>query len=558
MPSTNQRPVAPRLPKAPARPNSAFPKLPPSGCAKVGAQKRPSMESAIVDEGPHFLKGINFDNCQDLLSIPSPPSPSSRRRRRSMFILPPMNRSASHALKDLSNTPEASVMKKAGEKSSSKNKKQRRSLCHVPSPQIDTATESTKNRPSESPMKQLQLDLESSNHNDIRRQKKRSKRRQSILLPSDAGIDNGKINTTANLCPTPEAMLNFEEAKSTPATESSFAGVQQLVRQFCSLPKGSQECFDYAQMILETTGYPLSLDRSTGKESSDPEIWHSRRRDILTKLGPPVEEMEARKLARAREAELSTSCQVEKRSGKYNYRDKTGNKVSMDEYKTLYLRMVEENKQRKHQEFTIVQQNLMSSSSANGGTRLQTQLIAENASLCNEGNRRETLDHSGGKLGVLITDEKPTARCTVKVHGEESTVEKPRASHSDEVDNALDAMVVYGKSDVTEPLSGCTRNAADFTYRAGNAASQLECKRGSNEAGNTASGQSNVPRLNLVDSDATEASTDPEMAEAEQKLWRAIDDALETYSNDVLAIQARRRVAGGTDDNVANSWESSA
>jgi hypothetical protein len=39
-----------------------------------------------------------------------------------------------------------------------------------------------------------------------------------------------------------------------------------------------------------------------------------------------------------------------------------------------------------------------------------------------------------------------------------------------------------------------------------------------------------------------EESSDPEFAQAEQKLWGAIDHALEEYSRDILAIQTARRM----------------
>ena len=39
-----------------------------------------------------------------------------------------------------------------------------------------------------------------------------------------------------------------------------------------------------------------------------------------------------------------------------------------------------------------------------------------------------------------------------------------------------------------------------------------------------------------------DASSDPEIAVAEEKLWKAFDAALAEYSAEILAIQARRRL----------------
>ncbi len=48
-----------------------------------------------------------------------------------------------------------------------------------------------------------------------------------------------------------------------------------------------------------------------------------------------------------------------------------------------------------------------------------------------------------------------------------------------------------------------------------------------------------------------EESSDPEFAQAEQKLWSAIDDALEEYSRDILAIQTTRRMGISSKDSTS-------
>ena len=50
-----------------------------------------------------------------------------------------------------------------------------------------------------------------------------------------------------------------------------------------------------------------------------------------------------------------------------------------------------------------------------------------------------------------------------------------------------------------------------------------------------------------------EESSDPEMAEAEARLWKAIDSALATYSTEVVAIQKRRYENNGTSSKKSKS-----
>ncbi|CAB9515958.1 expressed unknown protein [Seminavis robusta] len=490
-----------------------------------------SKKATLLEEESHFLKGINVDTCQDILSVPSPPSPSlsisarQRRRRSSSAFMLAKNRSS--PLNDLSNSHTHSPQRKVnGDKQNSSKSKKRRSLCHVPLHRVttSTSTSSASSKFPPLPPKQAshrpQIDL-GENHDNVgqssgqrKKQKKSNKRRrQSILLPSEVGMAEFQKSTPNG---SKEAERNCGNETDTQATTlalatSKFSELQRKIRAYCSLPNESKSRLENAKGILEETGYPL-LSHPLSEDG------RASRKDLLLKVGPCLEETEERKHQRSRNAEVSTSCFVQKVNGKFQYTDKDGKKVSADEYKVLYLRIIRNEKKAKHQEFSKLREKLASTS----------QIAPLDKTMQSKHQATKTARKEPPVLETVEKDRRQLAHGGDDIEEGNLSTASPKIIEETKVEQVTQAM-------------GQRNNLKETNESDDKRLSNTECHEAT---ASVVAISDSAPRdtMNLAMM-PTEESADPEIAQAERRLWDAIDEALQTYSEQVLDIKARRRAA---------------
>lgn len=579
--ATNSRP--PRASSVSRPPRSGSERhvaRPPSHPSNITGRRNratpPLMSSSrgqSAKESSHFLKGINFDEQTDLLALPSPPSKKKRSRRQSTSIL----QKKTTPLQDMTNndttlSPRA-ISKEKQSGGISKSKK-RRSLCHVPSPIENFRNDfivkepPTKKRSPESTTKsgsleiesqkepltkELDLEKESDDEYDPKshsNRRKRNRRRQSILLPSE--LETGEVShpvlvvkghesedRTASLqTPIPNPALGSRDTANTASAKDSLAEMQKLVRSYCSLPIDSEARIECVDKIRYKTGYSLalptfsfeaaSMGTTKDTENTQQDSFRSQRRDLLARIGPAVERMEHAKKAQAQSVEQTTGCTVEKtRSGKYRYRNTSGVKVPTDEYKTRYLVMITAHKLEKTREYEAIREELES-------------LI------------QKTGVEAGGISPNSVEREHPTIVADNDEVDRSVEVDWKQSDEKDDCNKSDMELVLQEDEDTTRhessPMSATTPSAktpSPSIQPQDNMVGSQEMDEHSAEE--TAQQHATVKRPERMEDtvipfpDRGEESEDPDIARAERKLWHSIDAALDEYSREVLAIQSKRR-----------------
>lgn len=540
-------------------------------------QKDPSRENR------NFLGGINLTFCRDILLIPSPPTPSCaerlhQKRRLSMSFV---SNKVATPLEDRTNICASPLVTNKTEHSSKgERNRKRRSLCHVPSPLetelehppqksgqemrnpplpqhlvhdgIDEEHEARVERRSKiqckrrktlvlhperveaplAPPLQERVVLEYEDEDCISsEQRRRAKRRQSLLLPSECSESLTIPTAAVTKNETNHYGIN-DKIEGTEDDVSNFAKLRILVRNYCSSKTSSGRHEECAIAIQYHTGYSLSLGNTV--TPSDPKVIHTTRRALLTEIGPSVQLMEEKKVVQTREAVDLTGCTVEKtRNGRYKYRDAAGRRVTSDKYKLLYFEMIAKKKQEKADSFQGVRQRLEDHSYSNSISAVaQTSLqkapnveelrlsAAAAAAQVNTGCDNEDMDcdDSDVHFDRATPESKHGHRSLLCVH--------PGTNLKCEKDDNEDFL----------PLNLTNNSDCDLNEA---------MARGADEEGAIVETEDPVReglKENLLPFLSREReSEDPEIAEAESKLWEAIDAALETYSREVIAIQTRKR-----------------
>jgi hypothetical protein len=290
----------------------------------------------------HFLHGFNVESCSDLLSIPDPPTPQPKNRRR--LSSPLVN---VRSLGDLTNQagPEMQVTKVVP------NKRSRKSLCHVPSPIVVEDRREPTEEPTEDfrpPVaKTLQVNIcmdEEDEEERVGSPSKRRKKRQSFVMPSSdilATTTTEEQVSCSYFSPPQQRESAQTELAHNNKNALSVAALQQLVRSYCSLPLENRGASGFAKTIEESTGYPL-CDPSLSSDDQEGTRSYSSRRFILQRMAPAIQAMDQRRIQDTELLERRTQCRVEKsRSGKYRYYSITTNeKVSTNEYENRYLQVI--------------------------------------------------------------------------------------------------------------------------------------------------------------------------------------------------------------------------
>ena len=456
----------------------------------------------VPPSNSHFLQGFRLESCKDVLSIPDPPSPTGKISSR-RFSLP-----SSQPLRNISNASdvEDEPSSNTNTKVTTRKKRTRKSLAHVVQRSATPVT-SADTAPSHNPLmtpvsskqsKQLVLtEDECEGGEDAvpveESSAKRRKKRQSIMLPSDleptedggANDDYVKTYATFKNNPSPPATPARETKTPTKPLTRNLHDLRKLVHEYTLQPKEQRNDSMPAKEILATTGYHLRSDplRSSGRAPS--ELTREEKINAFMKLGPDLQKMDACKVSDAKMVAQVTQCKPQKlRGGYYKYfHSESGRPVSPEEFEERYLLMLEE-----------------------------VDAVRSKAWV-------EYFDKLRGDEGFR---NKPS-RCVVTSplindDGENDAME------DDEDEEDLDDDSSAG----SEASSDCGED---------DDADSVRSEVGDDEEETEAPGN----LLPLPSRD--EEPENPRIAQAQKKLFRTIDRALEIYSEEVLAAQHEKETA---------------
>ena len=582
------------------RQNSLPPMLPPKAQVRVplyvpkkdlgqGHQKQKQQQLQ-----QHFLHGINVENCQNLLSIPDPPTPGKVNRRRQSSpgpMLQPLPFDDTHSSKVNQRNNHADDSKVAL-RSKQKPKRPRKSFSHIPSPVLTDlnpissrrgdgddetgireggATETTTESSYES-FYSLQVadDYVEKFDADVSVTKRR-KKRQSIALPSDTTTGTQEyFSTFMTYKKAPPTAQKEEQPSATVSTTLSVASMEQrptavnsqdlqelrkLVRNYTSLPLDSRSKCQDLQVIRERTGYVLTppmtclddrLDVDPNFDDSDSSNHEQQQQDkqslkatkmnLLVEMGPQLQYMDEKKVEQIQNSQHATSCFVEKKRGRYIYYDVLTNRpIPPDEYEQRYLLMLQDIHKIRSQEWAqhfhqvtvtdVVQEQA-----------LDLQSIIENENESGQESPRELRDD--------VNDNYDDDGDNDNVHEAMDICETSASfilgeEDLDLVDDSTDtSMNPYDASNTSRSSSKGGDEGQEIVLDEKGEFRALSYSMDRALASPGSDGESSVLPLPSRE----EESSDPEFAQAEQKLWGAIDHALEEYSRDILAIQTARRM----------------
>lgn len=528
---------------------------------------------------------ICFDDDHDI------PSSSKRQKRRESMILPSNMASMKQEEFRIINDATSESSTNGGEKS-----------CTVENQKDDSIMATNKRRLSivlpsdivsfqqQVTTKLLECTVETSNHNKtvsfhqdddkMPQMATRTSKRQSMMLPTDALILQdqdateyfGQLHTVqtkeSNLKSlvsekraATEDTVEFDAtittkdettAKSNTETapkESSFNHLTSLVREYCSLPQSERHESMQAQEIERLTGYALIppaakkralqtnlMNHETDNFISSQNNVVAAKRELLLKLGEMVDVMDKRKTQDTTLLEEITKCRVERsRNGKYRYfHIVTNRKVRPSEYEQLYLSAIQQTRadmSMRIQEWLRQDKHQMSEQEEEERCKKLSALI-QNAQ---QQQSNEFLVQQEQERSVQVSLDDRAAS--------ESDMEESPASESSESmdsDTKMDSSVhvtVEQATDDMEDTSCMEEGDTSILSLEEDVPIQDDPKAVSDSILND-TGESS--ELLLPFPSRQDSSDDPEIAAAEKRLWCEIDQALERYSRQVIAIRQAR------------------
>lgn len=505
----NQPVVVSRPPRAPNH-------RPPT----VDTAAASSSSSSDIPNGPsscrstHFLDGFNVEGCFDVRSIPSPPTPQPRNRRR---LSSPMV--SLRSLEDVTNQSVSSEKAKG-------TKRARKSLCHVPAPLNQTKQEikpfvpvnKGENPTASRPKLTIYIDDDDDDNDDEEKDQsvsvgKRRKKRQSIVLPSELVQPQGSSPEKSSVQDSSPLLK-----KTFTGSLQEMKGLRSLVHRYSLLPSEERASSIEAKTIEQRTGYPLT---ASGMETEMNTLDPLGKRKLIAKISPVIEEMDKRKVEDTKMWERVTQCRVEKsKSGKYRYYHiTTGTKVPVSEYQSRYMAVIHHNKAQ-----TLRRANEWKAKLVEATTEENAQEVVKNISM-DEDKEENEMDQSSFEETVesaIVALDKQVEQDTLPLPTEKDNVELTNQSNDLESVNDMSHSVGIPKDD---GQSNETSNEEESPVN--------------EELIQEESSSFETQILPLPPRD--QSSTDPDLAKAERRLWSRIDSALEDYSNEVVAIMRRKR-----------------
>jgi len=396
-----------------------------------------------------------------------------------------------------------------------------------------------------------------------------------LPLEKESALHDDKVELTpVTKVPASTTVVN-EDVKQVVKAGTEVDHLRSLVREYCSLPLAERNASTQAEEIEHMTGYaliPPSVKRQIAKQKSGVNLnWSGSPHDnddndaeemmvtkhndsvmakrvLLLKLGAMVDLMEKRKVEDTKHMEMNTECRYQRsRSGKFRYYHLfTNQKISPAEYEELYLATVKHSK-------------------AEMSKRIQDWL-RENEGMDTDSTMTENEIHKQClKLSALVESAQqvergldvasPTKDACQRLKTTKTEV-GPSASESDMEESPCESECVAspGKSD--SPPRVVVEQVQDHAQALdADTSSMEECDTSVSSLEDTSLDAENVASPSSSDSNHAanesaelvlpfpsrdEASEDPAIAAAEQRLWLEIDEALERYSRQVIAIREAR------------------
>ena len=199
---------------------------------------------------------------------------------------------------------------------------------------------------------------------EAERENKQKSRRQSIQLPSENStlsemIDNTKTDDE-------ERIAIDSKTNTINVSNDDFARIRESIRQFCKLSVKDRADSSALKTIQSLSDYPISswagcqgkVTQNTENFdlnwSSSPNVTNytmsskAQKRALLEKFIPDFERLEMRKLDETATLEAFTRCKAKKKNGRFRYTEiETGEGVSAEEYeKRYYQYLAAEREQR--------------------------------------------------------------------------------------------------------------------------------------------------------------------------------------------------------------------
>ena len=342
---------------------------------------------------------------------------------------------------------------------------------------------------------------------------KRRKKRQSIYLPSD--LENEHRSEVTEFFDTLKKAGNQQRKNNEVLVETSadhntslkstaadgMGTIRRLVREYCSLPEGKRGTSNAARKIEELTRYPLVATPVPAWDGSSQSLLE-RRHALLVKLGPIVERMDKGKTAEKDICERVTGFRVEKtRNGRYRYlNSETNMRISHKQYEEVYLEQLQKSSEEKG---LVIQQFLRDFDMS-----VHQRRIGEHDSTFGQPCDGTSRNLGETDVNVVGTVEVKSEACELV---EDESMDISESQSPRETEGAELSSDANGDDILIESATDATRQVIVHL----------------------------PPR--------EEIPTNTEIAKAHKELWRSIDDALDTYSRTVLAIQASKESAIQTD-----------
>ena len=393
-------------------------------------------------------------------------------------------------------------------------------------------------------------DEEDNNAHAVIQQKKRKKRRKrkSLLLPSDdiersaiqlssgkqsllvAKADGKKIKSTFEIMPDSRDGLGGNSDDVIVNTNQQL--LLQSIRAYCSLPKDQRDnSHESAQIESLTGGYPMP-----GKLR--PIMNNFCKEEFLLRVQPIVQEMENQKQKDILETRLATQCEVKKngRGGGFCYFNvTTGEQIHPQEYKRRYALMVEERRQkcnRRKEDVDVCVDDVNLRVKKTGEEQDSSGKCIEEKKVHND-SKIPNDDAKNCEPTVVINSHIETVGGRIKSVEEKSPCEDSTMDMDESVN--MDESMMSLDDSVAEEMAPSLDGKADASPTTLDDANEVDSEGVSIESREQENNNDDSQQHPILA--GMPPSNDPRVLRARQKLWRAIDTALATYSQEILDIE---------------------
>jgi hypothetical protein len=200
---------------------------------------------------------------------------------------------------------------------------------------------------------QVNICLEEEEVEETRISPKRRRKRQSMVLPTPMDLsEEGSALSSPSRATTHTSSPRtpgLSPEKPFPGTLESMEELRSLVRGYCAMSGAEKLSTIAADRIRALTGYPMpggivTKPTAQKKVETDQKIIIANRRRVFSKIAPAMAIMEKQKEHDTKQWELDTGCRVGKssKSGKYRYFSIEDNqRMASQEYKRRYMAVLE-------------------------------------------------------------------------------------------------------------------------------------------------------------------------------------------------------------------------